>query len=147
MNTLSYSFIEEIVEVFMNQLTILSFFSPFYREKYHFDCITFLKKYINQSKNVIISDILRYYASWDIYSSSVLFLHLFTNISNVFSLKETFLNQICIELAKNIVPDPAKRENLNDLLKMKNKLFNNDWTFVDTLDNKQMEPLLNILNK
>ena len=135
MNTISYSFIEEIVEVFMKNLDILYFFSQSYRDNYQKSCIYFLKKYINKPKREIIIDILNYYDKWDIYSISVLYIHIFINISKGFSLKDTFINKICIELSKSIHPDPSKRDSLNELIENSEKLLDCDWNFINSLDN------------
>jgi len=145
LETISYSFIEEIVEVFMRNLSILCFFSQSYRENYKNACITFLKKYMNMPKNEIILHILTYHTSWDIYGISILYIHIFANISKVFSLKQTFINKITLELSKNIHPDPSKRSSLVELQESFNKLFNlqMDWSFVNELDAGKMSELWN----
>jgi len=144
MNTMSYSFIEEIVEVFMKNLSILTFFSQSYRENYQKSCIQSLKKYINKPKKEIILDILTNYDKWDIYSISILYLNIFAIISKTFSLKDTFINQISLELSKNIHPDPAKRENLDGLIENYEKLLNCDWSFVNSLDSAKMNQIWDI---
>lgn len=136
-NTISYSFIEEIVEIFIKNLDILSIFSQDYREHYHNSCIDYLKKYINKPKREIIIDILNNYKKWDIYSISVLYLHVFNNILNSFSLKQTFINEIMRELAKNIDPDPSKRSTLSELQENSKKLLNCEWSFINDLENKK----------
>jgi len=141
MNTISYSFIEEIVEVFTKNLSILSFFSQSYRENYHKYCIYSLKKYINKPKNEIILDILTNYDKWDIYSISILYLNIFATISKTFSLKDTFINKISLSLSKNIHPDPSKRESLDEVIENYEKLLNCDWSFANTLDSAKMRHL------
>jgi len=140
-DTISYSFIEEIVEVFIKNQPNLSFFSQNYKDNYKKSCIDSLKIYINKPKREIIMDILNNYDKWDIYSISVLYLHVFASISKVFSLKQTFINKIIIELAKNIHPDPSKRDTLSELSEKYNHLLNCDWTFTDSLDIQKMENL------
>lgn len=143
LETISYSFIEEIVEVFMQNLNILCLFSQSYRENYKNACITSLKKYMNMPKNEIILDILNYHTTWDIYGISILYIHVFTSISKVFSLKQTFINKITLELSKNIHPDPSKRSSLVGLQEEYNKLFNfqKDWSFIKELDTSKMDEL------
>jgi hypothetical protein len=141
MTTISYSFIEEIVEVFIKKLEIISFFSQNDRENYQKSCVDYLKKYINKPKKEIILDILNNYKKWDIYSISVLYLHVFHNISIVFSLKQTFINEIMRELAKNIHPDPSKRNSLSELLETSKKLLNCDWTFINVLEDEKIDRL------
>jgi len=147
LETISYSFIEEVVEVYMQNLGVLSFFSQSYRENYKNACITSLKKYMNMPKNEIILDIFNYSDKWDIYSISVLYLHIFASISKVFSLKQTFMSKITLELSKNIHPDPSKRCSLTELLDAHNKLLNSqaDWSFVNDLDARKMRCLWEIM--
>jgi hypothetical protein len=148
-STISYSFIEEITEVFIKNLTILSLFSENYRENYKTSCIESLKKYINKPKDYIINDILDQYDKWDVYSLSVIYLHIFGNISKVFSLKQTIIGKITIELSKNIHPDPFKRSSLNKLLENYNILFNSqkDWTIINKIENDKMDELFSFLEK
>jgi hypothetical protein len=141
MNTISYSFIEEIVEVFIKNLSVLSFFSERYRENYQKLCIYSLKKYINKPKKEIILDILSNYDKWDIYSISVLYMNIFASIRNVFSLKDTFVDKIFIELSENIHPDPSKRYCFSKLIEESEKLLDCDWSFVNSLDIQKMNML------
>jgi hypothetical protein len=141
MNTISYSFIEEIVEIFIKNLEILSFFSQDERENFQKSCVNYLKKYINMSKKDIILDILNNYKKWDIYSISVLYFHVFHNISLFFSLNQTFINEIMRELTKNIHPDPSKRSSLSELLETSKKLLNCDWSFINLLEDKKIDKL------
>jgi hypothetical protein len=148
-NTISYSFIEEITEVFINKLDILNLFSDNYRESYKITCIEYLKKYINKPKSHIIQDILHYYDKWDVYSFSLLYLHIFGNLSSVFSLKNNFISKIIIALTKNISADPSKRGSLKDLIEIYENLFNNcnDWSFANKLSINKMSQLIEILGK
>jgi hypothetical protein len=148
-NTISYSFIEEICEIYVKNLRILEFFSEKYKESYKNSCISILKQYINQPKNEIIEDILLQTDKWDVFSLSVLYLHIFHNISRVFSLKQTFINKIILELSKNIHPNPEMRSSLKNLFDFFDKLFNNekDWCYVNKLSVNMMPTLFNVLDK
>ena len=148
-NTISYSFIEEICEVYVSNLRILEFFSKNYKESYKNSCIQTLRKYINMPKNDIIEDILSLSDKWDVFSLSVLYLHIFYNISRAFSLKQTFINKIIIELSKNIHPNPVIRNSLENLLENFNILFNNenDWSYINKLSSNMMPTLFDILDK
>ena len=146
-NTISYSFIEEIVSIFVKNLNILQFFSASYKESFIQGCIVSLKKYINQPQREIIIDILSFCKSWDVYSMSVFYLHIFANISHIFSLKETYINKIILHLAKNIHPDPSKRGTLYELYENHDKLLNNDWSFIKDLDHSKMQKLYDQLTR
>jgi hypothetical protein len=131
------------------KLSILNFFSEKYKELYKNSCIQTLKKYINKPKNEIIEDILNNSYKWDVFSISVLYLHIFYNISNVFSLKQTFINKIVVELAKNIHPNPANRSNLKVLFESYKKIFDNEneWSYINNLSSNMMPTLFDILEK
>ena len=149
LHTISQSLIEEISEMFIKKLSILNFFSEKYKESYKITCISVLKKYINMPKTEIIDDILENTDKWDVFSLSVLYLHIFHNISRVFSLKNTFINKIILELSRNIHPDPAMRSSLENLLDYFDKLLNNenDWSYINRLSSNIMPTLFNILDK
>jgi len=148
-STISYSFIEEITEVFIKNLDILNLFSDNYKETYKITCIECLKKYINKPKSYIIMDILEYYDKWDVYSLSLLYIHIFGNISRVFSLKQNFISKIINELTKNISPDPFKRSSLEGLLENYENILNNEynWSFANNLSFNKMSQLIDILGK
>ena len=149
-STISSSFIEEICEVFITNLSIISFFSNQFKESFKTASRESLTKYINKPKSAIIVDILQYSCTWDVYSFSILYLHIFGSLIKVFSVKETFINKFFIELSKNIHPDPSKRiTDLEKLLDNYNKLFNNqkDWGFVNSLASDKMGDLFDILEK
>jgi hypothetical protein len=149
LNTISYSFIEEICEEFVKNLSILSLFSQSYKDNYKTNCINFLKKYINKSKSSIINDILEYYNTWDSYSLSVIYLHIFGNISRVFSLKGSLISKLSIELSKNINPEPSKREKLSETLKKYEELIKQftDWSYITSIKQEKLEVLHKILSE
>lgn len=146
-NTISYSFIENICEVFIDNMHILSLFSPTYREKYKLSCINYLKTYINKPRNIIINDILQYCNTWDNYSLSIIYLHIFGNILRVFSLKETIISKIVLELLKNIHPEPLKREKLTKTLANYEKLYYDfsDWPFINLIPQEKLTKLYETL--
>lgn len=143
MITVSYSFIEQLSEKFVNNLHILKLFSENYKKSYKLQCIEFLKKYINMNTHTIIHDIFQKNNKWDVFSISMIYIHLFGSISRIFSLKGTFISKITIELSKNLHPDPDKRYTLIETLNLFNKLLNEqvDWCFVNNLDNTKLPQL------
>ena len=144
--TLSLSFIELICNNYVKTMYILSLFSQNYRDTYEKSCVETLKKYINKPKLAIIEDILNYSKYWDNYSLSILYLHIIGNISNLFSLKGTFMNKFTLLLIKNIHPNPLKRETLQETSENYDKLFENaDWTFINDFSNEKMKKLYNLL--
>jgi hypothetical protein len=148
-SSISYSFIEEVCEKFVSNLSILNIFSENYKETYKSLCIESLKIYINKPNSYIIEQILKQNNKWDVYSISLLYLHIFGNISRVFSLNHNVISKITTELSKNIHPDPSKRASLEELLENVNKLLNNDtnWAFVNMLPANKMSRLMDLLTE
>jgi hypothetical protein len=110
----------------------------------------YLKKYINKPKLQIISEILLNSNTWDNYSLSILYLHIIGNIISVFNLKDTLLNKIVFLLSKNVVPDPLKRETLQNTIKNYEELYDDvsyDWGYVNLLSSKKMDILHDYLLK
>jgi hypothetical protein len=148
-STISYIFIEEICDKFIKNLTVLQLFPYHYTDSYKASCIEYLQKYINKPKSYIIHDILQQHDKWDVYSLSLLYLHIFGNISRVFCLKRPFLNKLLAELFKNISPNPSKRSSLQQLLKQFDSFLHdeNDWSFVNKLSFNALLKLFDILEK
>ena len=148
-NTLSFNSIELICRNFVDNMSVLTLFSKNYKETYFLNCIDFLKKYINQPKIDIIDDIIQYCDTWDNYSISILYLHLFGNMARVFSLKDCFISKLAVLLTKNISPYPFKRDTLENTKKNYELLYEKftDWSFVKQITNEKMGILFDILKK
>jgi len=147
LETLSETLIAQMVDNYVRQLSVLSFFSQNYNTQFKIECIKCLKKYIDIPKKLIIEDIIEYNDKWDIYSISLLYLHIIGKISQFFSLKDTFINKLIILLNKNIQPDPSKRENIADTKEKYQQLFIEypDWSFINKLSNEKMKKLIEII--
>jgi len=145
--SLSISIIETICSKFLNSLSVLSFFSEEYRENYQKECESFLKSYVNKPSEVIINEILRFYYIWDNYSLSILYLHIFGNMIQVFSLHETIINKLLGYLSRNIHPNPLKRDKLEKSKEIYHFLHNDftDWSYVKNITYKKMIKLYEIL--
>lgn len=149
MVTISYSFIEEFCENFIENLNIMRLFSENYKKSYKEQCIETMRKYINRPRKEIIDDIFERSDKWDVYGISILFIQIFGCISRVFSLKGTFISKITLELSKNLHPDSDKRKSLEETLNIFNKLLNEqeNWNFVNKLDNSKLEQLFDEFGK
>ena len=147
--TISYGFIEEFCENYVENLNILRLFSENYKKSYKDQCIETMRKYINQSKKQIIDDILERNKKWDVYGISMIYLQIFGCISRVFSLKGSFISKITLELSKNLHPNSDKRMSLEKTLESFNKLLNEEenWSFVNKLDNSKLEQLFDEFTK
>jgi len=147
--TISYGFIEEFCENYVENLNILRLFSENYKKSYKEHCIITMKKYINIPKTKIIDDILERNDKWDVYGFSMIYLQIFGCISRIFSLKGTFISKITLELSKNLHPNSDKRMSLEETLESFNKLLNEEenWSFVNYLDNLKLNQLFDEFTK
>ena len=142
--------INQIIHIFyVNNLTVLQFFSQKYVDDYKKSCIETLKKYINQDKREIIKNLLKNIETWDLFSLSVLYLHIIGTILQIFSLKGTFISKLFVELSKNIHPNPEKRYDLETMREVYNKLFNEetDWKYINNLKNDKIFTLIEKLQQ
>lgn len=142
-DSLSFSAIDTICDNFVKNMSVLSLLSQEYRENYYKTSMDCLKKYINKPKLEIIAQILTYSNTWDNYELSILYLHIFGNITRTFLLKDTFINKLTNVLSKNIVPDPSKRETLTKSIEIFDKSFYEftEWDYINTLPKEKMEKL------
>jgi hypothetical protein len=142
-DSLSFSAIDSISNNFVENMSILSLFSQEYRENYYKTSMDCLKKYINKPKSEIINQILLYSNTWDNYELSILYLHIFSNITRTFSLNDTLINKLTNTLSKNIGPDPTKRETLTKSIQVFDKLFCEftDWNYIDEIPKAKMAKL------
>jgi hypothetical protein len=148
-STISYSFIEEFCENFVENLPILMLFSANYKQTYKSQCIETMKKYINHSQTDIINDILERNDKWDVYGASLLYLKIFGSISRTFSLNQHIISKITMLLLKNIHPNSDKRMSLENTANSINKLLNEpeDWIIFNKLDNRKIEQLMDEFSK
>ena len=148
-STISYSFIQTVCEVFIKNASFLTFFSEEVVSLYKESCVKSLMKYVNRPTNDIILDIIENSDKWDVYSLSVLYLHIFNSLSHIVSLQTGFITKISNILFKNTHPDPSKRQSLKQLAEYYDGLFavETDWTFVKKLPLNKMTALFNLLGK
>ena len=148
-STISYSFIQTVCEVFIKNASFLAFFSEEVVSSYKESCVNSLMKYINKPTNDIILDIIENSDKWDVYSLSVLYLHIFNSISHVFSLQPGFITKLSATLFKNTHPDPSKRQSLKQLAEYYDGLFavEMNWVFVNKLPLNKMQALFDLLGK
>lgn len=99
------------------------------------NCVMTLKKYLNAPKKEIISDILKNYKTWHNYSISILFLFLFQNLVQAFSLQDTLINEIVSLLFQNISPNVFQRDPSisQTLMRLKQIMDRDDWQFINEL--------------
>jgi len=148
---LSYSSIDEISIHFAEKMDFLNHFGKEYKTKYYHDCVQYLKsKYLNKHKDYILNEIRREtLKTWDNFALSILFLHIFKNTIEVFSLNNTIINDLIPILKQNLDPVPTQRHTLSYTLGAVGDLLlkNQDWSLMRLIPKYKMKQLYeNIVN-
>jgi hypothetical protein len=142
---LSYSSIDEISTYFAEKMEFLNHFDQEYKIKYYHECVQHLKtKYLNKPKDHIISEIRRETRrTWDNFALSILFLHIFENMIQVFSLNNTIINELVFILKQNLDPVPNQRHSLFYTMDAIGKLLlkPQDWSFLRLIPKSKMKKL------
>ena len=142
---LSYSSIDEISTYFTEKMEFLNHFDKEYKTKYYHACVQELKsKYLNKPRNHIISEIRRETRkTWDNFALSILFLHIFENMIQVFSLNNTIINELVLILKQNLDPVPNQRHTLSHTLNAVGTLLlkTQDWSFLRLIPKSKMKKL------
>jgi hypothetical protein len=149
LHILEESHIRSIIESFVRNLSVLQFFSSNYKDLYIQACRVSLKKYLNVKSDAIINDILDQSGKWDIYGISVIYIHIFGNISRVFDIKNNIMNTLLSALIKNLHPEPNKRYSLKQFQHLYKNIINNhvDWDFIRQMPNNKLPKLFDELVK
>jgi hypothetical protein len=134
LNSLSINNIENIIDNLIENHTILKTFGDDFVSMYKKDSLNYFQKYINQSFDYILNDILQFYGTWDNYALSIMFLSIIININSKNKFIILFLNL----LVSNIHLNPLKRQTISFTIKN----FNN---LLDSLEPKVWNDLLNNL--
>ena len=142
---LSYSSIDEISTYFTEKMEFLNHFDKEYKTKYYHACVQELKsKYLNKPRNYIISKIRRETRkTWDNFALSILFLHIFENMIQVFSLNNTIINELVLIIKQNLDPVPSQRHTLFYTLNAVGTLLlkTQDWSFLRLIPKSKMKKL------
>ena len=145
--TMSYSLIDTISTNYIKGLEFLYLFNDNYRENCRKMCIECLTPYVNQSKTEIINKIFTFNKTWDSYSISIIYIHIFAHMIHVFKLQDTIINVLYNHLLNNIHPDPTKRETMMTSCTTLEEIYlkHTDWSFIDTIPNDKLDELYNTL--
>ena len=138
LNSLSSSNIETIINEVSNNNHILNTFGPSVVSSYKQESLQYFKKYVNQSYEYILTDILQYTNNWDNYALSILFLRILIGIHRSIAIKNKFIILFMKLLVCNIHLNPLKRETVD----MTIKRFDN---LLDSLEPKDYKDVINRL--
>lgn len=116
LNSLSSYNIETIVATLIENNTILKTFGHNVVSSYKTESIHYFKKYINQSYEYILTDMLQYSNTWDNYALSMMFLRILIGIHKTIGVKNKFIILFMKLLVSNIHLSPLKRLSIEETI-------------------------------
>ena len=115
---LSFHNIELVVKSVIIENHYLKTFGPKIVDEYLESGLSYFSKYVNQSVDWIVTDMLQYAATWDNYALSICYLKIVIDLYSKFSKnngkKSKFLIQFMRLLVTNIHSNPSKRLSVKD---------------------------------
>jgi len=114
LTSLSSFNIEHIITDVVTNHSILNTFGETLVSSYKEEAIQYFKKYINQSDEYIICDILQHYTTWDNYAFSILYLRILIGLHRTLKIKNKFIILFMKLLVGNISLNPLKRLSIKD---------------------------------
>jgi hypothetical protein len=116
LNSLSSYNIENIVNDFIDNNNILKTFGDTVVSSYKEHAIQYYKKYINQSYEHVLTDMLQYAHTWDNYALSILFLRILIGLHRTINIKNKFIIYFMKLLVGNIHLVPLKRLTIEETM-------------------------------
>jgi hypothetical protein len=113
LNSLSSHNIENIIHEVIKNNIILNTFGDNIVSSFREESLQYFKKYVNQSYEYILTDILQYSHTWDNYSLSILFLRILIGIHRTIEIKNKFIILFMKLLVYNIHCNPSKRSTID----------------------------------
>ena len=136
LNSLSSHNIENIIHEVIKNNSILNTFGDNVVSSFREESLQYFKKYVNQSYENILTDILQYSHTWDNYSLSILFLRILIGIHRTIKIKNKFVILFMKLLVNNIHCNPSKRSTIDLTIKKFDSLL-------DSLEPKDYKNVIN----
>jgi hypothetical protein len=123
LDSLSFQNIEFVVKNVISRNSYLKTFGQKIVDEYMEEGLAYFSRYINKSIDWIVSDMVRYSASWDNYSLSICYLKIVIDIYNAIKDGKRFLIQFLRLLVLNIHSNPLKRLSVKETTNKSSKLL------------------------
>ena len=136
LNSLSSHNIENIIHEVIKNNSILNTFGDNIISSFREESLQYFKKYVNQSYDYILTDILQYSHTWDNYALSILFLRMLIGIHRTIEIKNKFIILFMKLLVNNIHCNPSKRSTIDLTIKKFDSLL-------DSLEPKDYKNVIN----
>lgn len=138
LNSLSSYNIENIINEVVKHNNILNTFGDSVVSSYVNEASKYFSKYVNQSYDFIVSDVLKHINTWDNYALSILFLRILIGIHKTIGIKNKFIIFFMRLLVNNIHLNPLKRHSIDTTI-------NNFNSLLDSLEPKDYKDVINCL--
>jgi hypothetical protein len=125
LTSLSSHNIHNIICEFIDNHNILKTFGETIVSLYKEDALNYCNKYVNQSYEYILNDILQYYNTWDNYALSILFLRILIGIHKTIKVNNKFIILFMKLLVSNIHLNPLKRNSIGETTNKFETILNN----------------------
>ena len=132
---------KRIAEEYTASNSALSIYSHELRSLFQNACEREINKYVGKPRTNVISDLIKFYKTWDNYSISIIFLKLFEYIFPKGYYNNTLLINFSELLLLNINPNPDKRLTIDDTIKKFNDIFYKDGSvnsYLNVIENITM---------
>jgi hypothetical protein len=130
--------IESIITEYINNNNILNTFGPSVVSSYKEEALHYFKKYVNQTYEYILSDMLQFANTWDNYALSILFLRILIGIHKSIGVKNKFIILFMKLLVTNVHLNPLKRFSVDTTI-------NKFDILLDSLEPKDYKEIINNL--
>jgi hypothetical protein len=131
--------IESIITEYINHNNILNTFGYTVVSSYKDESLKYFKKYVNQTYDYILTDMLQYAHTWDNYSLSILYLRILIGIHKSIGIKNKFIILFMKLLVSNIHLNPFKRFSID-------MTINHFDSLLDSIEPKVYKEVINSLS-
>ncbi len=138
LNSLSSYNIESIITEYISHNNILNTFGPTFVSSYKDESLKYFKKYVNQTYDYILTDMLQYSHTWDNYALSILYLRILIGIHRSIGIKNKFIILFMKLLVQNIHLTPCKRFSIEITIEKFDSIL-------DSLEPKDYKEIINHL--
>jgi hypothetical protein len=135
LTSLSEYNIENIINEVVKNNNILNTFGDSLVSLYKQESLNYFKKYVNQTYEFIVSDILKYIYTWDNYALSILYLRILISLHKTIQIKNKFIILFMKLLVNNIHLNPEKRLSIDETI-------NNFNSLLDSIDPQDYKDII-----
>jgi len=115
--------IAELVNEYVTNNVGLQSFSDHFKERYIKSAVEFLTRYLDMNKTEAITELIKFYKTWDLYALSIMYLKFFQQLFPRGFVKSKFIIAFSELLVQNICPFPYNRLSVAETQKSYTDIF------------------------